>query len=295
MSASAIKHDNYETGKIKLLYQTIEHAFKTDNKQDYEISVDGYKVVPRTNDPERFNDYEEYINSDSENVAVKMFKGNSASNDKFFFHIKGVPQKNEGLQGIPDGLTASEWEAKQKEKILKELRFEELEKENAELKEEVAEKDDLIAELTQNVELAKQGRLNSMSEIGMGILEKIISSPRVQEQFPVLKGFAGVPPQEENNTNTPPEQNAGFKRKGETQEENKTAVELSDAERGYLILVRDLQAHLSNYQLTAVMQILDMITQYPIVLGSIQKHIHNFLKAKHKEQKNESTNEQQQP
>src|ERR1700757_96772 len=280
MSASAIKHDNYETGKIRLLFQTIEHAFKTDNKQDYEISVDGYKVVPRTNDPDRFNDYEEYINSDTENISVKMFKGNSASNDKFFFHIKGVPPKNEGLQGIPDGLTVIEWEAKQKEKILKELHYEELERENAELKEEVSENEKTIEELTKNVELAKQGRLTSMSDVGMTILGKIIASPKMQEQFPVLKGFAGVPTEEENGTNNPPEQNTGFKRKGETE----TSNGLSEAEQGYLILIRDLQKCLSPFQLAGVMQILDMLTQYPVVIGSTQKHIHNFLKSKENEQ-----------
>ncbi|HXU26797.1 MAG TPA: hypothetical protein VN698_06160 [Bacteroidia bacterium] len=291
MSASAIKHDNYETGKIRLLFQTIEHAFKTDNKQDYEISVDGYKVVPRTNDPERFNDYEEFVNADTENISVKMFKGNSASNDKFFFHIKGVPQKTETLQGIPDGMTVSEWEAKQKEKILRDIRYDELEKENAELREEVAEKDNTIAELTQNVELAKQGRLSSMSEIGMGILEKIIKSPKMQEQFPVLRGFAGVS-SEEGNPNNSAEQNAGFKRKGETENETKEVVELTESERRYLMLVRDLQKYLSPFQLTGVMQIIDMLTQYPIVIGSTQKHIHSFLVAKHKEQETETKKEE---
>ena len=275
MSASLVKHDKYETGKIKLLFQIIENAFKSEQKQDYEIFVDGYKVVARTNDPEKFNDYTEFINSDSESVTVKLFKGTSASNDKFFFHINGVPKQDGALLGIPEGMTATEWEAKQKEKIMRDIRYDELEKENAALKEDVESKEKAIKELTENVELAKQGKLTSMSDVGTTILMRLLQHPSVQEKFPVLNGFAGAPSETTATNNT--EQGATFKRKEDTGNEEE---KVTDEERGYMMLIHDLHQRLTPFQLSSVMHILDMLTQYPIAIGSTQKHIHNFLSTK---------------
>ncbi len=277
MSATGTKHENYESGKIKLLYHLVETAFATEQKQDYEILVDGYKVVPRNNDPEKFYDYDDFINSDTQTVTIIMFKKGSKSNDKYFYHIKGIPNQNESLSGIPEGMTATEYEAKQKEKLLREIRFDELEKENASLKENITAKENEIKELNKNFDELKAGKLLSMSEIGTNVLMGILSNPSIQKKFPVLNGLSGTPPQ--TQPETAQEENASFKRKGEPSHEEEESEEegLTEEDRRYLILIRDLQIRLTKFQLTAVMHILDVLTKYPIAIGSTQKHLNNFL------------------
>lgn len=267
------EHFSYEEGKLNNLLLRIQNAFDMGQKQDYEIYVDNLKAVPRTSDPQQFEKHSDFINADSRLVTVAMFKGASRNNEKFFFHIKGVPKKESGLSGIPENMTLAEYDEKQRERFLKEKRFEELEKENGELKTELGEKEKTIDQLTNRLQELHDGKLIGIGEMGSAVLMKLLQHPKVRATFPVLEGLSGS----ETSNDIPHEHQATFSKKGEKQEENNEQVELSEEEEGYLLLIRDLQARLTPFQLSSVMHILDILTNCPEAIGSTLKHLNNWI------------------
>lgn len=282
VGVNVVKHDTYEAAKLNALLQIIQSAHNSGQKQDYEVLLDDFKVVPRTSDPEAFNNFSEFINEDTKIVQVFMYRGGSNQKDKYYFHIKGR-QKEQNLSGIPENTTQEEWEKKQKEKLLREIRFETLEKENAELKEQLEEKEKTNEQLEERLQQMRDGKLLGIGEMGSAIVMKVLGHPTMQKNFPGLQGFSEMV-NNETNTQTKQQESASFQRKGENKEESKEEKEqyaetISEEERGYMILIRDLQSRLSPFQLSSVMHILDLLTQCPVAIGSTQKHLNNFLNA----------------
>ena len=279
MAAVNVKHDTYDTGKINALHQIIQNANNIGQRQDYEILVDDFKVIHRTCDPARFNEYADFINADTKTVTIVIYKGGSTTNDKYFFHVKGVPSKNAGLSGVPDNMSVQEWQEKEKERMRKELDFERLEEENDRLTQDVESKTKLIDELTDLLQKARDGKLITFSQIGSALLSGALNHPKLQGLFGGLSGT----PQEQTPTaeQTNPESQASFTRKADVSDAKEVSEEkepaLTEEEQRYMQLVKDLAERLDKHHLSSVMHILDLLTLHPQVIGSTVKHIHNFL------------------
>jgi hypothetical protein len=271
----ALEKSEYDSRKMDNLLQVIQSAWNSGQKQDYEIFVDNLKVVNRTADPQMFASHTDFINEDSKLVVVSLFKGGSRNNDKYFFYLKGFKKEEQPLSGLSENTTLAEHDAKQRERIMREVRLEELEKENAKLKTEVEEKQSLVDQLSNRLQELYDGKLMSYGEIGSAIVMRLLQSPQLRQTFPVLEGLVGTKVPE---TKIAPDQEATFTRKGE-----KTPVaneELTDEEQRYLLLIQDLQERLSPFQLSSVMHILDILTRCPDAIGSTLKHLMHFLDCK---------------
>jgi hypothetical protein len=278
---SEVKHDKYEAAKINLLLRQLKSAAEKGQPIEYEILVDGYVVVPRTSDADRFNSFAEYIHSDSEGVTIVLFKGLHNEFDKYFFELKNTGKKKpEGLGEIPEGVSPGEWLEKQKESWHRELRQGELERENTRLQKELEEKDKALKEFAEKFSQLKEGKLLGISEIGTGILLNLLKHPKVQENFPVLNGF--VDAQAAEKSNEPEEQTASFSRKGEnkTTHVEQIALALSEKEEGFIMFMREVEANLSKVQEDNLMRILGQLVKYPIAIGSTLKHLYNFLNSR---------------
>lgn len=276
-STNEVKHDTYEPAKLDVLLHLIKSANDSGQKQDYEIELDNLKVVPRTSNPESFASFSDFITPHTKIVTVRMFRGAAKTADVFHFHIKGVPQALQSLSGAFENTPQEEWEKRQKEKILREIRYEQLEREHAELTGELEEKERIIGELQIKLKEAIEGKLTKFKDIGTALLEGVIASPFVKKHFPVLNGLSSVSENGDVKQETP-EESATFKRKGETEATPETCPqELTEEECGYLQLIRDLADRLNKHQLSSVMHILDLLTQYPVAIGSTLKQLNNFL------------------
>lgn len=283
-STNEVKHDSYEPAKLDVLLHIIKNAETNGQKQDYEIELDNFKVVPRTSNPEVFSSFSDFITPQTKIVTVRMFRGAAKTADVYHFHIKGVPPTMQGLNGLPENTTAEEWEKKQKEKILKDIRFEQLEKENAELTDELEEKEKIIDSLQTKLEEIRQGKHQNLKDIGASLLEGAMESPFVKKNFPFLaksNGLSGTPAQQTEI----PEEEGSFKRKEAVSETYPS--DLSEEEQRYLILIHDLQERLNNHQFSSVMHIVDLLTQNPACIGSTLKHLHNFLNGQANSKKSE--------
>lgn len=279
-SVNEVKHDTYEPAKLDVLLHIIKNANDGGQKQEYEIELDNFKVVPRTSDPERFNTFSDFITPNTKIVTIRMFRGAARTADVFHFHIKGVPQTLQSLNGMPENTTQDEWEKKQKEKIMREIRYEQLEKENAEMTGELEEKEKIIGELQTKLKEAIEGKLTRYKDIGTALLEGVIASPFIKKNFPVINELSGTPANAEVKQESP-EESASFKRKGESKEE--IAEVLSEEEQGYLQLIRDLEARLTEPQLDNVMYLLGQLVKNPAAIASTLKHISNFINSKPKD------------
>lgn len=267
----AVNHSNYEAGKIENLLQRIKNASLSEQKQEYEIYVDGMKVVPRTSDPQLFESHSDFINEDSNSMTVLLFKGGSRMNDKYFFYFKEVPKKEVTLSGLPGNMTLSEYDAKQKEDFLKGVRLEQLEKENSELKSAVSDKDNTIEQLSTRLQEMHEGKLISIGEMGSAVFMRLLQHPKMRETFPVLEGLAP----NSIKKDVSPEEEATFSRKDENKDSETS--ELTEEEQRHLILIHDLQERLNNFQLASVMHILDILTRCPEAIGSTLKHLSNWI------------------
>jgi len=277
-----VKHDKYEAAKVNFLFRLLQNATEQGRPIEYEILIDDFVVVPRNSDPDRFNSYADCISSDTKTITVVFYKENRGF-DKYFFSIERPEnKKQEGLGEIPEGLSLSEWEERQKNKWKKELRYDELEKENTGLQKELEEKDKAIKEYAEKFSKLKEGKLLGISEIGTSILMGFLKHPKVQENFPVLNGFA------DGGAKTQTEEPASFTRKGEKQGGEQDVKEevaeiLTEEEQGYLRFVRDLEQNVTRPQFDNIMHVLEQLVNNPAAIGSTLKHISNFLNSKPKE------------
>ena len=97
-----ITHDNYDQLKIDKLKHYLEDMTAKGHAKPYEIFVDSLKVVPKTEDPKEFDNYEYYMNDDTEKIRIQIYNSNlSPRNDQYCFYVKQHKQ-DKGLNGLGD-------------------------------------------------------------------------------------------------------------------------------------------------------------------------------------------------
>src|SRR3954471_17641112 len=105
--------EKYDAKKVERLEEHLRLYFDKGQPIDFEIIVDGFKVVRRTSDPNMFAMYENFVDADTKSIEILLYTGSSNNNDKRIFYF-GDTHK-EGLSGV-------EVEAKIKEGVNQELR-----------------------------------------------------------------------------------------------------------------------------------------------------------------------------
>src|SRR5688572_16376404 len=90
--------ERYDPKKIERLAQHLRLYYDKEQPIDFEIIVDGFKVVRRTNDPNLFSMYENFIDADSKCLEILLYNGASNNNDKTIFYFGDLPK--EGLSGV---------------------------------------------------------------------------------------------------------------------------------------------------------------------------------------------------
>lgn len=289
----SISHELYDSDKLNLIHKRIENASAHGEKQDYEILIDGIKIVPRNADSEKFDSFAEFITSDSECLTLYLYLGASKHSDTYFFYFKQVPVSKLKPQGLSGNL--EDWEKQQKDKVLKELHYESLEKENEELKAGMEELQNTFKAQEEHWGKMKEGQLNSYSEIGSAILVNLLYSPQIRKMFPALNAFGdlgghpeGGKQEDTNQGNTKQEEGATFRRKEEKKETegNKTDETAQNdentEEQDYVELFRSIQERFDQNQLEYLKNILVLLVDNPVALKFANKQLQNFLNDKPK-------------
>ena len=116
---------DYTPEQLQRIEDSLLADYLDEKPVDYEVRVDGLKIVKRTNNPEEFDQVRDHIYPDTQTVEVRMFSGRSVHFEQITLKRRGERKENgaptlEGLEKRLDERIASaklEWdnEALQKE------------------------------------------------------------------------------------------------------------------------------------------------------------------------------------
>jgi len=274
MRAIEVKNESYEPNKLEAIYQNLLANCNAGRPQDYEIQLDGFSVVSRNNDPERFMTYSNFISPETKYISVLLYRTNHNSSDKYFFHLKPNQFLEQNtLKGLPG---KSENETELREKWIKEQRYEELIKENEFLKNEIKEYEYILARQGSEMDEIKSNRDLNIKTIGGTLLKMIADSDFVKENVPIVNDLAGTPKKENN-----PNSEASFKRKGDIQDaevEERNTKGMTGKEKCYLNFIDEIRNRIGDVELANVMHLLDLVSSYPQSISFALKQVTNYLK-----------------
>lgn len=280
MSATQAKNEIYEPKKLDAIYQNLVANNQIGKTQDYEIRVDDFPVVGKNSDPERFMSYADFITPDTKHITVKLYRSNGQS-DKYFFHLQPSTLQNGQLKGFETTNQKTVSESELRDKLTKELHYEELLRENAELKLKVDEHKVLLDNADKEMENVKAGR--DMGIVGWG---KLLG----EGLYGVIKekiGYNGVSGVNTNTTESKTEESASFKRKEEAEDIQSEEIKITDKERGYLLFIEDIRNRIGDYELANVMHLLDLMAANPHSIAFALRQVTYFIKRERKAEDNE--------
>jgi hypothetical protein len=261
----SVKYDQFKVGKLKMF---LEDMAAEGQPRQYEIHVNGLRVVPRTEDVQKFDNYERHIDEDTELVRVVIYNSaQSNRNEQFCFHVKNQKQTGETLGEI-ESIVQEKLDARDKE--YKMIRIEE---ELATTKGKLIEAEDYIEQLQAQIEEEKGNRLKfkgmHIGEIASLVVEGMIRrNPRILHKLPYGEALAGLIEQDEKEKNqladgTDHGGDATFQKK---QDEDQ-AINAETAH--YIPILQRLQVIFSPAQLNTVMEILSRFGEDPDSLKTV--------------------------
>jgi FtsZ-binding cell division protein ZapB len=260
-----ISKQKYDPAQVQKLADLVRLYRDREQPFDYEIVVDGLKVVRRTSDPEMFFIFENFVSADTKNVEIIFYNGNSNVNEKrMFTFIDDEPER--GLSGV-------EVESRIEEKVRREMEFDQLKRDNKDLNSKVEELKKEVDEL----EKANEELINSQSplkgilgEVGSSFVESFIRrNPSVIKSLPGGEALAGLietdnkQRQQEEQTS---ENEVSFKPKSES-------GQLSEDEKNAITFVNQLKTQFVREEFDKVLLILHTLADDKSKIDLILNHV----------------------
>lgn len=251
-----ITTEKYDQLKIDKLKHLLTELAGKGQARPFEIFVDGLKVVPKTEDVKEFENYEYYINEDSEKIRILIYYSiTSPRNDQYVYYIqRGKIDKPMNGLGDLDGIIQEKLEARDREHEARQIK-QELE----ETKKQLEEAEQYAEQLEQQLEQAnnnkhKLGKLD-LVELGSLVLERM-GAKNVSALEKI--GLGGLVPPSVTEPQTEPVA-ASF----EKQEQSPTT------EQRHIELLQQLESIFDNDQLGMVMQIIGKFAEEPSHLETV--------------------------
>lgn len=254
--------ERFDQTKIDSLKRYLKREADKNRPKDYEIIVDGFKVVSRTDDVEEFDDYEDEIKDNPRNLSILIYDGEGTNRNtrySFSFQDSAMPVKpmnGVGSLGEIEEIIQQRLDEKEKEHRIKELE-DELEETEQKLSEAVEWHKELEAEVTKlRAEAAKKidTRNLSITEMGTTILASLLT-----RSVPQLAGILGGIPAATPATQTDePQEQATFKKK-----EGKEQPQLSEQQLENLRTLETMQHVLKPEHLQITFAIIRKLMSSP--------------------------------
>ncbi|MBX7206035.1 MAG: hypothetical protein K1X81_11480 [Bacteroidia bacterium] len=125
----------YSVARINLLRQMLFTGGSSGKTPFYEVRVDDLRVVARTNNPEEFDQHEEFVSADTRSITVLIYAGTSRNNTRYVLQLKDEP-----FQNASPALAGTDIEETIREKVQqhrKEWEYQQTQQENQRLKSQV--------------------------------------------------------------------------------------------------------------------------------------------------------------
>jgi hypothetical protein len=191
--------ERYDQHKIDSLKRYLQRETDKNRARDYEIIVDGFKVVSRTNDIGEFDDYEQEIKDNTRNLSILIYDGDKTNrNTKYSFAlnqdsaIPAQPQNSLGSLGDIDQIIQQKMDDKDKDYQINTLK-EKLE----ETEEKLEESEEFAEKLKAELEHIKANRFQmkdvNLLEVGAELLKFTINQKAKKSPFAAqLSGILGA-------------------------------------------------------------------------------------------------------
>lgn len=92
----------YTENRVEMIYELLKKDAENGSPREYDVMVDGLKVVSRNNDPGRFYDFEQFVLPESSNITINIHERSHRSM-KYILLL----QQEEPTQGELSGLDST--------------------------------------------------------------------------------------------------------------------------------------------------------------------------------------------
>jgi hypothetical protein len=261
--------EKYEQKKIDNLLQYLRLYSDKGQPIDFEILVDGFKAVRRTNDPDMFSMFENFVTADTRSIEVLLFTGSSNNNEKRIFYFGDLPK--EGLSGV-DVKNIVDEEVQRK---LREKEYDALKEENKKLQKHIEDLESEVDELEkQNARLElKQSPLNSfLGDVGSSLVESFIKrNPKLMAAFPGGEALAGLLQSGSEIVEDEPvsESEVSFRPKGLSTADRT----LNEEDQAAIQFVNQLKSQFTKQEFEKVLHILQTLADDKSKIDLIMNHV----------------------
>ena len=258
----AIVKEKYTAQKINLLFQLLQSDYEDGRPREYDICVDDLKVVRRTTDTEKFFSHEDFINGATNYITITLYEGTSKRNTRYVYNMKDREEEKTTLSGIEQTVN---------DKIIaqrKQWDFEQLQKENDDLKGELEEQNEYIEKLETMLEEEKSKKASikdNWSEVFSLALEGVVRrNTHLLSGIPLIgQGLAGVVEHDnkrledkiENAELKTEERHASFKKV-----DNCEKSIMREEEKKLIAYYKKLQQTFTQEELTIIIQIIGLFS-----------------------------------
>ena len=269
----AATNENFDQLKVDKLKHFLEDMANKGQPRPYEIFVDGLKVIPKTEDPKDFDNYDYYMNEDTEKIRILIYNSSlSPRNDQYCFYVqqnKGGKAMN-GLGEI-DNIIQEKIAARDKEYEMTKLK-EELES----IKQQLEESEEYAEGLEQQLEQSKTNKFKlgniNFGELASVALEGIVRrNPQLLAKIPGGESLAGII--ELDNAEQEKKQLILPTAEGEAsfQKQATASITQTEEQKRYAAFLAQLEQTFNEAQLADVMLIIQKLAEEPAQVEAVKK------------------------
>ncbi|MBO9565545.1 MAG: hypothetical protein J7621_22400 [Niastella sp.] len=260
--------EKFDQHKVDSLKRYLQREAEKDRPKDYEIMIDGFRVVSRTSDIKEFDDYEQELRGDNRNLSILVFDGPGTNrNTRYSFALQGdttvrTQSPTNGLGEI-EQVIADKLAEREREIELQQLK-DQLKTTKAQLteSEEYAE---ILQKRIKDMEAQRYTHAVSIGEVASVVLKTIVKQHAAKiPGGQALAGLLGADMQEELPAPIPEETPASVSFEKQPEQEP-----VDEQTRNRLSLIAQMQERFNEQQMIAAFTILDALAAAPDKIDSV--------------------------
>lgn len=246
----------YNAEKVEMLRNILLREASKGKAKDFEIFVDNFKVVSRTNDVAEFDDWEMAKRTGTQSISILLYDGSGTNrNSKHTFTFPKIADEGQSALGSLDGIINAKIADRDKDHELTRLR-ELIETLEGQLEDAEQYSEELQNKIHQ-MEADGKNRMLKVGDVGASILMGMLRNSPQGSTGKALAGLLGVDdsvPQQILGNEPTVEGAASYQRQGSG---------LDDLTQSRLALLQSMQHSLSEQQMHGALSILGQLTDTP--------------------------------
>lgn len=274
--------ERYDQNKIDSLKRFLQREESKGKTRDFEIFVDGFKIVSRTCDINEFDDYEDEIKDGSRNMSILIYDGTGTNrNTRYSFSFQdGSPIPARPLNGIGSLGEIDEIIQQKMEEKDRDYKIAALEQELKNTKQQLFEAEEYHVQLQERVteleaEVAAKPIPSSLNpqlrEFGVALVGNLIQK-NVPQLSGILNGLMGLPGTSAPVAPPEPPAEATFHKQEEPEAPQMTEQQLRNLKN-----LEAMERAFDNDQLQVVIAIIERLMHDPQQVIPVAKflNLHN--------------------